>query len=732
MSAIDIIISIGINILPIFLMVIPYFFLRKRVIGKIYFRFLMGITVFFLIYWVLPIMFQVGIPPKQLIIAPQDEGNILLGVSYILAKTGALISQFLTYPLVTLPFIFIIAPIISFFIIWFRLRKQDGGFKVNLDQMSYTYQTKPVQIIRDSLLKKDWKREKEIFKLMIVLLPISLYLLQVVFEILVIENVSLTSGETTLGWFLEIIFVYIATFVFSFELLLSSKIALKGRFFGEEVRNQAYKSLYSVGAPISILAGILFIVKYLSQPDLLFVIFYFFGYFLMATFIFVLFLKIFEPISIIIFIKLLDWWKNRDKAKVKLDSTSIGLNIFYSLIAIGVYLGIYYVISIFIFEPYLSDIQIQNASNYAYPTPSLYGSIGFELLILLGFVNVLVSLVIFVLFLSNSLKFIKKKPITFIIYLPVIIIMSLFLAGTTEYWITGQVSTTQIFGFEFFTLRSASFSADLHGILSILSTPYTSTRYIFNILLWSLFLYYIRKDFKSKNVSVDTRHLEKILFSDMSNFLSYDDYNEVKQNYLIYRKEDITDYEINKDREEVKNILILLETEKLLSEIIPTDEKEKHRFYFTLKYLFNNGHIKIYQTEFSYTFEKVEKQGLYIIYDDGRGIFDYAFLDKYDQDPNLIAGMFSAITSFIKETTKSQDLLKTIDHGDITILIEYGTRIFGALFIKGKQSTDIREKLKLFITQFESKYTQVLEDWSGALIHFKDDHKLVEEIFKEG
>jgi len=93
--------------------------------------------------------------------------------------------------------------------------------------------------------------------------------------------------------------------------------------------------------------------------------------------------------------------------------------------------------------------------------------------------------------------------------------------------------------------------------------------------------------------------------------------------------------------------------------------------------------------------------------------------------------MFSAITSFIKETTKSQDLLKTIDHGDITILIEYGTKIFGALFIKGKQSSDVREKLKSFVSHFESKYTQVLDDWSGALIHFKDDHKLVEDIFKE-
>ena len=70
--------------------------------------------------------------------------------------------------------------------------------------------------------------------------------------------------------------------------------------------------------------------------------------------------------------------------------------------------------------------------------------------------------------------------------------------------------------------------------------------------------------------------------------------------------------------------------------------------------------------------------------------------------------MFSAITSFIKETTKSQELLKTIDHGDITILIEYGKRIFGALFIKGKQSTEVRSSLKELVTKFEAKYNRAI------------------------
>ncbi|NVM20130.1 MAG: hypothetical protein HWN80_20710, partial [Candidatus Lokiarchaeota archaeon] len=98
-------------------------------------------------------------------------------------------------------------------------------------------------------------------KLLIVLLPISLYLLQVILKILQIESVSITTGETALGWFIEILFVYIATFIFSLEILFSSQIALRGRYFGENIRQQTYKSLYTVGAPISILSIILFIVE---------------------------------------------------------------------------------------------------------------------------------------------------------------------------------------------------------------------------------------------------------------------------------------------------------------------------------------------------------------------------------------------------------------------------------------------------------------------------------------
>ena len=331
--------------------------------------------------------------------------------------------------------------------------------------------------------------------------------------------------------------------------------------------------------------------------------------------------------------------------------------------------------------------------------------------------------------------------LSFLTFLPILIglsVLFIFLGGNgiinltpDMYWITGQSSFTTIFCYNFYTLRTAGFNADLIGILSILAIHYQTTHYIFNIIFWSLIVFYFPKGFRAKNISIDERHLEKAIFSTVTEFLSYDEYMKGKARYLIIKKENVDYYILSDEREEIKSILASLETGKILDEIKPTDEKEMQRFYFTLKYLYNNNLIDVLKQEFSYVFEKVVKQGLYIIYDDGRGIFDYNFTQDYNQDPGIVSGMFSAITSFIKETTKSQELLKTIDHGDITILLEYGKRIFGALFIKGKQASEVRSNLREFVNEFEAKYADALADWSGALIYFKDDHKLVENIFKE-
>ncbi|NVM43877.1 MAG: hypothetical protein HWN79_03080 [Candidatus Lokiarchaeota archaeon] len=425
-------------------------------------------------------------------------------------------------------------------------------------------------------------------------------------------------------------------------------------------------------------------------------------------------------------------------------------NIYYGIVFSCLAVFVFFIINNFVFGSAIGFIYddtqiITDLANFAESGPVyLYESLGFDLLNILSFVAlVVISLIIAVIFLNLSMKYMKSMFLSILTYIPVLIILSVMfvIIGTAGnglinfspdiYWITGQSSFTSIFGFRFYTLRTAVFDGELTGVLNILAIPYQTTQYIFNIIFWSLVIFYMKKTFRVKNIAIDEKHLEKVIFSSISEFPTYNEYTKIENNYLIIRREDIDLKDVAQEREEVKSLLENLETEKMLDKLKPVEEKEMQRFYFTLKYLYSNNLIDVLKQEFSYIYEKAEKQGLYIIYDDGRGIFDYNFSEEYSHDPGIVSGMFSAITSFIKETTKSQELLKTIDHGDITILIEYGTRIFGALFIKGKQTTEVRSSLKELVTTFEAKYADVLADWSGALIYFKEDNKLVESIFKD-
>ncbi|UCD01039.1 MAG: hypothetical protein JSV23_09160 [Promethearchaeota archaeon] len=738
MSIIEASLTIVLNIIPILILIIPYFFIRKRLVGKIFLRIYLGVLIFYVIYWFLPIIFQTNITPENL----EDPTNNQ-GFTFLAAHFGSLISLFAFYPLVTLPFIFFVAPFISILYVWNRLRKEEGSTQSNLKMLTYHFTESPIKRIRREIIRNDWSREKEILKLLIVLLPISLYLLRVILSVSGLETNPVITGETALGWFLEILFVYMAIFIFSIELLFSSQIALKGSYFGEAIRKQTYKSLYTVGAPISILSIILFVTQYLSS---ILIIIYFFAYFIMASVIFILFLKIFEPISILIFIKLIDWWKNK-KDKIKRINYS---NFYYPIILAFVAVLIFLILNMVGFQPLFYNIfgdgeYIIDSAKFVPPVnPTLSDAILFDLMIIFNFIVIeLLPIIIMTVLLAFIMKYLKSIFLGFITYIPVIIIFSiifLFLNvppliyfSPEEYWITGQISFTTLFNFNFYTLRTAALNANLTGVLGALALPYLYTRYIFNIIIWTLIIFYSKKSFKSKNIQIDDKNVEKVIFSTIRDYISFNDYIQEQAQYLITKKKEAIKDQIEKEREEIKDLLDLLEEDKLLDELKPEEENERKRFYYTLKYLFFNKFIDIWKPEFKYIFERAEKQGLYLIYDDGRGVFDYAFRSDSVQDPGLVSGMFSAITSFVKEMTKSTEALKKIDHGDITILLEYGDKIFGALFIKGTQSSEIRAPLKEFVQKFEEKYSDILKDWTGSLVHFKDveNNKLVEDIFKE-
>ncbi|MHA1512431.1 MAG: hypothetical protein ACTSRX_12020, partial [Promethearchaeota archaeon] len=72
-TTIDIVLSIALNLFPILLFAIPLLFLRKKKFGLIYKRFYFGLCIFFLIYWVLPAIFQ---DVKNMPLEENEKNNI--------------------------------------------------------------------------------------------------------------------------------------------------------------------------------------------------------------------------------------------------------------------------------------------------------------------------------------------------------------------------------------------------------------------------------------------------------------------------------------------------------------------------------------------------------------------------------------------------------------------------------------------------------------------------------
>ena len=160
MNAPEILFTTFINAIPILILFIPYFLIRKKAIRNLYLRIYVGILVFYLIYWVLPIIYQVKLDPEEL-----ESQNDVVGIAYLFSHLGSLISLFAYYPLVTLPFIFFVAPFLSIFYVWNRLRKAEGPIKFNLTLLTYQLSESPYKLIREELIKNNWTREKEILKL---------------------------------------------------------------------------------------------------------------------------------------------------------------------------------------------------------------------------------------------------------------------------------------------------------------------------------------------------------------------------------------------------------------------------------------------------------------------------------------------------------------------------------------------------------------------------------------
>ncbi len=121
---------------------------------------------------------------------------------------------------------------------------------------------------------------------------------------------------------------------------------------------------------------------------------------------------------------------------------------------------------------------------------------------------------------------------------------------------------------------------------------------------------------------------------------------------------------------------------------------------------------------------------LYLINNNGINLYHYSFSKRESlMDPDLISAGLSGMKDLIAEIIKSEDRLKTVDHQDLKLILEYGEYVTIALIV----SENLRiyhSKLTILMEQFEKSFQDILSHWSGDIEVFIPAQQMIQQVFE--
>ncbi len=695
---------------------------------------------------------------------------------------------FSTFFLQIFPSIFGLSTILSFILLLIILRREPGGnLKEKLNLVTLSQEENPVELIKKNLLSSDWAKQKDLLKVILAVLPISLLLITSILKLVGQTEDPFTSLDTGFGWFTDVFFVYLASIIFCVQLLYSARVFYRGNFVGERLRNEMIRSVSTVGA---FLSGVTLLFSFLEQINLpnygtIPVTLFFLSYFTMASILFVLFLDIFEPISIYLLSKIIYFTRGLDLSKIQSSITKtrvINLGIVILIVLIVNFLSYAILYADFVWlgvifgaDYYLILEQI-GPTELLLPLKTLidaYGIFALDLFIRTLFTLLLVTTVpflrrmsksiivnalviylittiisIFNLFLSDQYglyNFIFPFSLFRLPVLPVIVFFSdLAFLRVTETAVFTTYSTSIFVQFNMnglAVLLPRLTNLDISGgnpnvlvIMRYIAYPHVLFYPLFVILFFGAILSLFGAKFKVHSI-----HKEQIVERNIFSSTTLPGTEEIlsfPNTFLLA----INKAEAEKrtfEEESLASVVceILHEGPALISEIKEEIEGVGLEELYTelVKLTFEDEQtepiVSIYKEEYGYAYEEAALDSLHVMMTDGRSVFSHDFGTESEVDPVLIAGLFSAITSFSREATRSEQFLRTIDHGDVVLIIEYGQWCFSAV-IADRQTAVLRSKLRKFLDDFEEQYSKVLPNWLGDLGLFEGSEALVEANFQ--
>ncbi|MHA1594695.1 MAG: hypothetical protein ACTSXJ_01605 [Candidatus Baldrarchaeia archaeon] len=710
----EILISLLISLLPLFVALTLMICLKKAKRSELLVRICAAFVIFWTIYCVFSAMFfmLMGREPEVLITRTTFDWNaVLLMLSLLLAEaTHAFIVAVVYYPLFLYPLIYVLAPIISVLILCInvgtsRLKEVDTW----IDIKSYE--------------RMNWKEEVEFLKLSIVSLPVSLYFLVTILRLFGYEENPMAVGTTALGWIIEVFVVTLLAFILGAHILYAARVYHQGVFLGEVLKGRIFRGFLVVGLIMSIMSILTFLQ---AHPIAIYTILYFSAYYIMVVGIFLLFFRFFEPISVYIFVKLIAFLKS--PRELRISPISIVISVMCAVVAVSVTLLFMRTFLITVQQPLTYRIS-EDISKCLIRQVATYNSILNVCAVLtMSAVQTLLAIVVL-----SATAFVTKKallgrgiivPAIFTGIAKVFTDIILVKIERSLFWEVFVFSAFKISNVMIFLPRSAFLKMDpiLETSFIALFYPYEILKTISTILVLIIAFYLFFGGIHTFRVKQARANL--LFVCERDGLLDRDTLFKPVDELPIL----IDSVELNDNERRILDLLSQYKAMKFAS-LLELSNMNRKELISVLKSLKRKKLIEMYACDLEVEVPVPSILGLYVVSNEGLPIYSEEFAEKAI-DPTLISGMFSAISSFLKETVRSAERLRKIDHGDIIIVLEYGSKFFVALIVD-RETPEIRMRLKNFVTMFEVKYGRFIKEGYVDLGRFADAKDLVREVFGE-
>jgi len=707
--------SVGLFFLPVVIWLVVALIFRKTKYKDAFYRVFYAFLIFWVMYLTMPsfIFHGLGVPVNIMYYGNATSETWTMLVYYTLLQSFYALEVMLQFPLFMFPFSFLLAPLFSILILAYTLRGK------GLKDITFWLD------INEPLFKKGWQEEKDLLKLLIALLPVSLYVLITILTIFGVQENPTEIGTTTFGWVLEIYLLYLLSFLTGVHILASARVYHHDRFIGDTIRKNTFNTMLSIGIVLSIMSMILFVQLFASS---IYIFIYFSIYYIMVISLFILFFKVLERASLYIFSKIIlilqegkdvflplkQKWKESILSAVLATTAATSFTL----------------LTFFQYWRYLR-VALGTAVEYN----SISGSPTIELILFLNQqlsladLQNIIQLVLFIGIIYYLALTFKIRPLTTSLIAGVLrlaIDISFLKEAASEIWITSVFSIVNLSGLNIYFVRFAYLPINIQTEAeAYILAPYSYLSLPASIVVFSILS--ILLSGKALQVTTITED-KRIRYICLPGEVINKDYLKHNADLVIVKAKS---KEFIGDNEDEKKIFDALKDTPM-----PIDFLKKKLQYDNIDVLINalldlyaEGYISFYDTDLRIEMPSSSIQGIYVVLNDGRAIFSETF-GKIQVEPLLISGMLSAITSFVKETTRSQQFLQTIDHGDVAILIEYSTKFFVTL-LANRETPELRLKLREFVKRFEAEYGPKISETVVNLAVFRGATKIVHDVFAE-